>query len=333
MSQPSAMESALRWFLRLREPDCSEDERRSFEQWLAADASHRAEFEAIGATWDGLDPVAKNPSTELARRVKRLTALPPVKKAPEVNAKLRSSPALWIATAAVMLLVSGTAWWWSAARIITTGYHTAKGEERLVTLADGTLMDLNTETDVTVQMSGRLRRITVQSGDAYFTVARDSRPFEVIASNGHINDIGTQFSVSKRSNRVEVAVETGAVRVDLSGEAPSSSHMLRSGERVSYMADGTFSTLERLEAAHIASWRHGTLRFDGVPLAEALAEVERYWPGRILLTDPALGNTRIRGVFNHHDLGEFFTALPNIMAVHVTHRGGDRLISRRQDPQ
>ncbi len=322
----TAAETALRWFLRLREPDTSDEDRQAFEQWLAADPAHQGEFVAVQATWEQLDAIAAQPSLTLQLCLRHALNIHAKPQTPRRRGVLR----LVTAAAATILLVSGTAWWWSSLAITESTYQTAKGRQQTVTLSDGTILDLNTESSVTVRMSGRGRQVILHNGEAYFTVANDpARPFEVLALNGHIRDIGTQFSVYRQAERVLVAVESGAVDVSVppSGNKSSEEHVLNPGERAAYTNAGEWKRLDQVDPRRIAAWRQGTLRFDRIPLSDAIREIERYWPGRILLADPALGAISVTGLFNHRKLGEFFTALPTIIPVHVDHRNGDIILS------
>ncbi|MFZ1816452.1 MAG: FecR domain-containing protein, partial [Nitrospira sp.] len=177
---------------------------------------------------------------------------------------------------------------------------------------------------------GRGRQVILHTGEAYFTVAKDpARPFEVVALNGHIRDIGTQFAVYRQAERVLVAVESGAVGVALpsTDNGASQTHVLSPGERATYTTAGEWLLLDHVDPRRIAAWRQGTLRFDRIPLRDAIREIERYWTGRILLADPALGAISVSGVFDHRKLEEFFTALPTIIPVHVTHRDGNMILS------
>lgn len=332
ISQPAA-EEALRWFLRLRAPGCSDDDRRTFEQWLAADGGHQAEFAAVLETWTSLSLVAAKPAPELERCVAQALAI----RAPQAGGARQRRPwGRWLgrmaAVAAAIVLMSGTLWWWLFVKVTVADYRTTRGQQQTVTLADGTVMELNTDSAVIVRMWGRGRQVVMESGEAYFTVAHDPRrPFEVVAANGQIHDIGTQFSVYRQPDRVLVEVESGAVRIDLPADGIDSSngHVVRPGERAMYMSGGQWVRLDQIKPNQVAVWREGQLRFDGIPLADAIQEIERYWPGRIILADPALGGTRVRGVFSHRNLDEFFTALPTIMPVEVTRRAGDVILSRR----
>lgn len=329
-SGPTAAEDALRWFLRLREPDCSAEETRLFEQWLTAAPAHRTEYLAVQATWKHLDAVATRPSPELQRHLAQAMTMhaKPQKEHQREHRSRVIGPLT--ALAAMLLLVSGTLWWWSSFAVTESTYRTAKGMHQTVSLSDGTIMDLNTDSHVTVRMWGRGRQVILHTGEAYFTIANDTaRPFEVVALNGRIHDIGTQFSVYRQAERVLVAVESGAIDVTVpsSGHGPSQAHILSPGERATYTTTGEWSQLDQVDPRRIAAWRQGTLRFERMPLIDAIREVERYWTGRILLADPALGTISVSGVFNHHDLAEFFTALPTIIPVQVTRRDGDIILS------
>lgn len=326
----SAAEEALRWFLRLRDPGCSDDERRIFEQWLAADVGHQAEFTSVLETWNRLALVAAAPDHELAQCVAQALAIRASRDGSPRRRGLRLGRLA--AVAAVIVLTSGTLWWWLFVKVTATDYRTGRGEQQTVTLPDGTIMELNAGTVVTTRFWGWGRQVIIESGDVYVTVAPDARrPFEVVAAMGRIQDIGTQFAVSKKAHRVTVAVETGAVRIDLPAPQTmlSEMHRLHAGEQGIYTAGGRWIAAERVEAQHVAIWRQGRVLFDAIPLAEAIDEISRYWPGQILLADPAVGTIRVRGVFNSRHLEEFFTALPTIVPVEVTHRFGDIIISRR----
>jgi len=315
----------------MRELGCSDEDAGRFEQWLTADPAHRAEYLAVQATWSHLGAVGTQPSPELQRHLAQAMTIQIQPQRAHRHRVLRPLMAL----AAMVLLVGGTLWWWSSFAVTESTHRTAKGTQQTVALSDGTIMELNTDSHVTVRMWGRGRQVTLHRGEAYFTVANDTaRPFEVVASNGHIHDIGTQFSVYRQAERVLVAVESGAIRVAVPSEGNElfQAHVLHPGERAAYTAAGEWSRLVPIEPRRIAAWRQGALRFERMPLIEALREVERYWTGRILLADPSLGATSVSGVFNHHNLAEFFTALPTIIPVQVTHRNGDVIISASMIP-
>lgn len=107
----------------------------------------------------------------------------------------------------------GSAWWFWAQRGIL--YETALGEHRTVVLDDGSRVDLNTATHLTVHLSRDRRAVALETGEVLFEVAPDpARPFVVTAGALRIRDIGTRFDVDRRPERVTVAVLEGRVQID-----------------------------------------------------------------------------------------------------------------------
>lgn len=326
LSKRSASREATRWFLRLHAPDCLPAEKEAFNVWLASDPVHHQEYESVRLLWDRMHVLETKPMPEFKAIFEQSTPLPRWRSVAYLQVTL--------AVALVMLVGMGGAWWWSMNRVTVTAYQTAQGELQTVTLSDGTVMDINTATSLSVRMSQRERRIVLERGEAYFAVAPEAeRPFIVAAKGGQIRDIGTQFSVYTQETRVLVAVEEGSVLIDLdagTGNAREDpSRHLNAGERIAYTPTGRWSNPEPVAPDVLAPWRRGQLVFDGVPLNEAMLEIQRYWPGEIILADAGLGDTEVRGVIDIKDLAGFFQSLPEILPVKVIHDTAGRMILSR----
>lgn len=326
--QRSVSQEATRWFLRLQAPDCTPSEKEAFNVWLGINPTHHQEFTALQAVWNRMKILETNPLPEfdtiLAQRAR-------------VTPKWRSfgHVQITLAAAMVMVLVIGGAWWWSAMQVTVTAYQTALGERQIVTLADGTVMELNTKTSLAVHMSTHERRVVLEEGEVYFTIAHEEdRPFIVNTERGHIRDIGTKFSVRTHEDRVSVAVEEGAVQIDLEfdGRRADSDQVRQvvAGQRMAYLYTGRWSEVEQIDAQMIATWRHGKLIFEGAPLDVAIQEIGRYWPGQIILADTSMADIEVRGVIEIQNLEEFFQTLPNMLPVQVTHdSAGQMILSKR----
>lgn len=331
----SIRDAAIHWFLRLREPNRSVEETRAFQAWLEASPVHRREYAALETMWRRLDPGKATGVPEFDATLRRARAFTGARspKTP-AHAQRTHMGSCAAAIAAVVVLAIGAAWWWHALRVTVIPFQTARGEQRTVVLADGTAIDLNTDTAGTARFWRSGREVLLDRGEAYFTVAYDpDRPFEVIVGNGRIQDIGTEFAVRREAERVTVVVISGAVRIDLLStvEPPvkRGPRLLKPGERISYSPEGSWSVVEQVDTRLAVTWRAGTVMFDGVPLAEAVQEVGRYWPEPVTLADPGLGETRVKGVFTIRNLDEFFVALPTIVPVEVIHLPGHTVITRR----
>lgn len=206
-------------------------------------------------------------------------------------------------------------------------------ERRLVSLPDGSNVSLSTESLVSVALEERERHFVLRQGEALFDVAHDpGRPFIVEAGEGRIIAVGTAFNVRLGQRRVIVTVTEGAVRIEAGGGAagtgaPRLVQLAKAGEQVIFgsQAEGKgaeetkgeifLSPPETVDAERFVSWATGTLRFDGEPLREVIAEVNRYSSKDLRLTDPSLAEIPIFGVLNIGDVDGLKSIVADIQRI------------------
>ena len=312
---PAIRDQAAWWLARLGSGECTHEDRRRLDEWLAEDERHRTEFERARVLWDR---IGRFPAE----------AIPQMAAARSHGAFLRRFPVA--ASLAALCVVALFANLWLAgpddARIV---YQTAKGERLSVTLADGSGVQLNTDTLLGVAYSERSRTIHLDRGEALFTVAPgDGRPFEVMAAGGEIRDLGTRFSVHREGDSVSVVVLEGAVTVKTREAAFR--YPLTAGEGVRYGSAGRLSAVEKVDADAATAWSRGRIVFESVTLAEMARQVARYHDVRIIVDDPALNQLRISGTFRTDDLDGLLDTLETILPVKAESAGAGliRLHSR-----
>ncbi|HUW49438.1 MAG TPA: FecR domain-containing protein [Sulfuricella sp.] len=318
----AASERAAYWFARLRADDCSEGERLSFEAWLSESDVHRREYDRLRLMWEELDGLkGQFQSVGVASR-------PRAASRPLRGFSSFGWPQL---SAAAALLIAVGIGWFGIDGAAMQSYGTAKGEQRGITLPDGSVAQLGTDTLLTVEMSAKLRKVRLEKGEALFTVAHEERPFEVGAGNGVIRDIGTQFDVRRDDRRVAVAVLNGAVEVRLGegkvGSDAGTTLALSKGQQAFYSENG-LSTVSPADEKTVTAWRNGKLVFDGTPLAEVVRELERYHDRRIVIADPSLGTLKVSGVFNAGDLDGLLLALQQVLPLQAERTGSTITLSR-----
>ncbi|QSA95766.1 FecR family protein [Methylococcus sp. EFPC2] len=277
-------DEAIEWAIRASN-DGSDQDRRALAAWLAQDPAHRAAYAEISARLDWLDSFR---DADLAVRREALRHRPPARRD-------RAQRYAGLAMAATVMLVAGLTafspdgWYGTHDR-----YTVPRGGHQAIRLADGSRLELNTDSEVEVRLNRRERSVTLQRGEAYFHVAHDaSRPFTVTAGKGHTVDIGTAFDVHLRPDRVVVAVQEGRVRVDA-----QQSRELGAAQALAYDPAGEFVAVGPGESvASLTAWRQGKLIFDNRRLDEVLAEIGRYHDIRLRLADPALGKSKVSGTF------------------------------------
>ena len=172
-------------------------------------------------------------------------------------------------------------------------------------LADGTRLSLDAGSEVTVQWRIRSRELSLHRGAAAFDVGQSVRPFMVTANDVTIRDIGTLFGVRIDETGTRVAVEHGEVQVAAAGQAVT----LRQNQGVA-IRNGHVGPVSMVDAASDMAWKDGRLRFDGTPLAVAVAQIQRYRAQRIVLKDPGAAQLRLSGQYDIADVESLLRALP-----------------------
>lgn len=267
----------------------SPDEQSELDRWLAADSRRIGAFGRIRA---------------IALQTERVAALGPLLSPGEFVSDERAMPRRRLLAGggvAIALAALGAIGWH---RLRGDLYETRKGEARQLALDDGSVVSLNTETELAVKLLDDRREVTMLGGEALFDVARDpTRPFLIALGATQVRVLGTSFLVRALPGRpVEVLVREGVVEVQRTDVAGLPRRLTANMRAVSQeaargasagilVADVPNGTVTRALA-----WRDGDIDFEGETLAQAVGEFARYSDTRIDI-DPAVANEQIAGVY------------------------------------
>ncbi|OAN62269.1 FecR family protein [Sphingomonas sp. TDK1] len=303
----AAAEAAV-WLARLQSDSRTPEREAAFREWLRADPAHREAFERATDIWADLPEIAQS---------KRALATPH----PRLRAPLYALAAVLVAALAIATLL------WIAR---PAAYSTGIGEQKVATLEDGSRIALNTDSSVEVRYGAKERLVQLDRGEAMFEVAHNStRPFLVRAGDKQIRAVGTSFVVRRDGDTVTVTLLHGRVAVtDLrrSGSSGAPTY-LKPGDRLRAPEMGAAHIdVQPVEAA--TAWRRGQAMFADTPLADAVAEMNRYGGPRLVLADPALASLQVSGVFATNDTGEFARAVATLHGLHVAEEGETLRIMR-----
>jgi transmembrane sensor len=214
-------------------------------------------------------------------------------------------------------------------------YSTGFGEIRTLVLSDGSVVTLNTESQIRVHFSAQDRSITLLGGEALFRVAHDTgRPFLVNVSGGVVRAVGTQFNIRMAQQGAVVSVLDGVVRVT-SEAAPVT---LSRGEevRIASLRDParhahvSVSRIESGAALHAASWTQGRIEFEDTPLTQIVAEFQRYQHLSVEVDGDATRQIRLTGTFDAHDPDSAMDYIATIPGVAVDRLGPQAYRIRRR---
>ncbi len=209
-------------------------------------------------------------------------------------------------------------------------YDTSVGERRAISLEDGSTVELNTDSRVRVRLGKTERRLELLKGQAMFAVAHDTgRPFIVTAGDTAVRAVGTKFEVYRTDGSVRVILTEGRVQVSRSGQTAKPVTMT-AGERVE-AAPGEALKAAPVDVAAATGWTQGRLTFQDAPLAQAVAEVNRYSRRHVVLGAGAPASERVNGVFDAGDTEAFAHGVAALLDLAAARRadGAIELTGRR----
>lgn len=306
---------AAAWLARLQGDSRSPASEAAFKDWIEADPAHGAAFERATDIWAIL------PGAALQREA-RVAALPPGRRRPRVP-----MPALALAASLLLIVASGLTLWHVAS---PAAYSTAVGEQKVATLEDGSRIALNTDSSVAVRYGPESRLVELERGEAMFEVAHNAeRPFLVRAGGKQVRAVGTSFVVRRQGDSVIVTLLQGKVLVSDVGAPDAAAHAtyLTPGERLR-TAPGAPARIDAQPAEAATAWRRGQAMFGETPLADAVAELNRYGGPRIAVEDARIAALPVSGVFATNDTAEFARAVAALHGLRIEQREGTLHIVR-----
>jgi transmembrane sensor len=299
-------EEAASWFARMRGPD-SESSRSEFESWLAVGQAHRSAYNRAAEIFAMGKLLGEDEALEESGKPSPGSTRIPI---------FATFGLLGLAAATILLilLVPG----WTSRNAAHEGAQVAlltapAGKQRLVRLADGSLVRLEGSTRVDVRFTGERRSLLLDRGAARFKVAHEGRPFVVLAGGGAVTAHGTMFEVAlSKDRRVSVRLFEGSIEVSLPRSArkggSATSRLLSPGETMSFAAAGAHGAAEPAATSSVERAGGGPADrtvavgdYDSVRLADLVEAANRGSSRPIRIADARTGERRVSGRFRIDD--------------------------------
>ncbi len=313
-----ATSAAASWFARLNAETVSIQELTAFQAWRRQDRNDQA-YREVEAMWGRGEVLRADPEIARALAATLRSARP-----------VRRSGMLGVGVAAAATVMIGIALGvWANARGLLgeRTYQTAVGQQQQVALPDGSALRLDTDTRVAMRFGRSERHLALLRGRAFFFVAHDTRrPFVVVAGDTRVRAVGTRFSVRRDPADVQVVLVQGVVTVSsrATSSHPTPAWTLKAGQQL--IADGGASRPAPVDVALATGWLQSRLIFRELPLRDAIAEVNRYTPEKVVLDALDAGGTPVSGVFNAGDPVGFAAAAADLCGLEVRRRSDGALL-------
>lgn len=324
---PQLLAEAGVWIARLHGDARSRETEAGFRRWLACDPAHARAFELATEAWEE--------SIHLRRFLPVRTAPPRVRRH------------AWVALAAVVaaLAVGATLFMTHTAGVVTD-----VGEQRLLTLEDGTRVYLNTASHIVVRYDQKVRRVELREGEALFSVAAQrQRPFVVSVAGREVRALGTAFVVRREAHRVAVTLVEGKVSISersapvaeqassrtppaqqergsIPVPTPESAVTLQPGQRVVFASERAAPKIDETSLEQALAWRNGQVVLKDATLESAVAEMNRYSRKAIVIEAPQTRGLLVNGLFQAGDSASFASAVAHTYGLTLTQRGSRILL-------
>lgn len=330
ITDEAVLEAAATWLVRLQGQDATGDDWLAFEAWLAAAPGRLAAYEQVErlsleldadalALKRALDPApAAAPRRDLRKR--ELTRR---------RWMLAAGGAIAAGLAGVLVLQPNLAPSpWTTDAIF---YEAPVGQTRNVRLADGTQVQLNAGSRISVRLGRSARRVQMADAEATFDVTHDPRrPFLIRVADREVRVVGTQFNLRQRDGRVVLTVRRGVVEVRPIDDARATPTRVTVGQQLVHVEGADASILRQADADEAFGWTTDRLVYRDAPLSEVAADLQRRYAKPVRVADAATAQIRFSGVLTLDDEADVLRRLTAYTPVDAQRAADGAVVLRRR---
>lgn len=310
----NGIDAAIDWLVRLQGPSVTDGDWMAFDAWMSSAPENAEAYDKVLAFDQefGL----------LTRAYEHDASLDRAQGSVVIPFRSSRRIALWSAggalaaafVAGAVLVPMNRA---SVAR--ETTYSTGVGERKTVALEDGTRIDMNAASRITVRFERGERHVSMGDAQAYFDVAKDpKRPFLIDAGDTQVRVVGTAFDVRRRDGFVAVAVQRGLVEVRPTTDPAAASYRLKPGQGLSHTEGQAGAQVSSVATEEILGWREGRLIYRDQPLSVIAADLNRLFDRPVKLGDARAASMRLSGVLIVDRQDAMIGRLSNLLPVQAT---------------
>ncbi len=310
-------EQAAEWAVLLDAGCLSPEQMQALAEWRDSDPRHARALEFARSTWADLGRLGSldGPASSAPRAAAAVVR--------PVSGRRRRSRLRWVANSAAVLLLAVFAVDRGPELVLhmSADYVAGVGEVRKVTLPDGSKVDLDSGSAISLAYSDSERRVKLLAGDAVFDAApiseREKRPFVVEYAGASTRALGTRFVVGGEGQGGWVGMLEHSTRVSL-GERPLkgiAEQVLTEGQSLRYDHAQGIRPWPEQDPLRASAWQRGLLLFEREPLADVVAQINRYRGGHVLIGDSSLARREVSGMFRLDNLDQSLVMLTDELKV------------------
>jgi ferric-dicitrate binding protein FerR (iron transport regulator) len=305
--------------------EATPEEAGMVEEWLAADATNKKQFEDFKTIWEEskkLAAVSTVDDDEAWQRFKNRVHNEGNKGA----AVRKMRPVAWLKIAALFILVAGAGLFgyqmFSENKVEALAV-VSKGSALVDTLPDGSVVTLNKNSSLNYpsKFKGNTRTIAL-TGEAFFNVTPDKeKPFVINVNDVQVKVVGTSFNVRSENGVTEVIVETGVVKVTRNNKTVE----LRPAEKIKTGGVDSALVKERVEDKLYNYYRSKEFVCDDTPLWKLVEVLNEAYGANVIIENKELRGLKLNTTFNNESLDRILEIVSQTFGITIT-KEQDRII-------
>lgn len=296
---------AIAWVVRLTSGEATAMDATALRKWRDTSSEHEAAFRRAAKLWRDFEAVA----------AKQAQSKNVVRWRPQTYPVLARRAFIGGMAAAITgyMVIRPPLDLWPSLGELAADYRTGKGEQQQVAIGADVSLELSTLTSIAVRSTPDQAKIELINGEAAILVKRAAAPLVLVADGGVTTASDANFNARCIDGVVSVTCLAGSIEVSRNDQ----SVVLDAGMQVSYSAAG-LGKPQSVDVAQATSWRSGMLIFENKPLAEVIEEINRYRPGRIVVTNNELARRIVNGTFRRDQIDTFVAQVQNLFGAKAT---------------
>lgn len=308
-------ESAIAWFIRIRDTEADDAIRGKFEQWLMASQAHQQAYADVSKVWETFD--SAQDLEKLAVIAEQNTFFQKAERAQRIKKYVAGAMVAAVIGLGGLLGLQT----WQAQPTLQMVAQAEVGEVKSQRLDDGTLLTMNTGAEIEVTYYRDRRLVHLKQGEAIFEVARDEqRPFIIDSGKAQITVLGTRFAVNRLKKLVRVSVDHGTVKVeqhDADNTINPHSLILHDGEVAEVKTDGAAPTHSKRQAADAFAFEKGMVMFEEADMDEIAETLSRYRKLPLVAEPPISSKVHITSMLKADSIDTFINQMPEMAPVRI----------------
>lgn len=314
-SDASLEREAIAWLVRVTDDEATTEDRVALKRWQKENPAHERAFAKASGLWHtmpaAIDTALRSGDISLLSTPDQVSSFVTRRRFMAGFATATVSAA---AAAAAYAMLKPPFELWPSLSELAADYRTAVGQQRRIDIAKAVSVEMNTRTSIALRpTTDQQHRFELIAGEAVVKAAVGSeRPIEVIAADGMTIAEEAGFDIRCEAALTSVTCLSGMVRVQHRRQSVT----LTENQQVRY-GGGELSSVAEVDPSVITAWQNGYLMFRGEPLAQVLAEVNRYRPGRIVLLDEKLGEGLVTARFKLDRLDDVIVQIREVFGASI----------------